>query len=187
MGGLKFFFEKIRVRLMNQKAYQNYFRKKGIRIGENCDIYKNVVFGSEPYLISIGNNVRITRNVNFITHDGGLWVLRNLGMVNKNADKYGRIVIKDNCNIGWNVTIMPGVTIGENCVIAAGAVVTKDVPPNSIVGGVPARMIEDIETYRAKIAPNLLDIRHFSPEQKKEYLLRHFEAGESHAKAGKES
>ena len=187
MGRWKSFFTAIRIKMMNQKHYQQYLRKLGVVIGANCEIYKSAVFGTEPYLIEIGSNVRITRNVNFITHDGGLWVLRNLGMVSKNADKYGRIVIGDNCNIGWNATIMPGVTIGENCVIAAGAVVTKDVPPNSIVGGVPARMIEDIETYRAKIAPNLLDIRHFSPEQKKEYLLRHFEAGESHAKAGKES
>lgn len=187
MGSWKSLLRKIRIKMMNQKKFQIYLRKTGVKIGKNCDIHKDVIFGTEPYLISIGNNVKITWNVNFITHDGGLWVLRNLGMVDRNADKYGRIVIKDNCNISWNVTIMPGVTIGENCVIAAGAVVTKDVPPNSIVGGVPARMIEDIETYQAKVSPNLLDIRHFSPEQKKEYLLRHFEAGESHAKAGKES
>lgn len=160
--------------MMNQQKYQSYLREKGVRIGVNCDIHKDAVFGTEPYLISIGNNVRITRNVNFITHDGGLWVLRNLGLVDKNADKYGRIIIKDNCNISWNVTIMPGVTIGENCVVAAGAVVTKDVPPNSIVGGVPAKMIEDIETYKTKNAQNLLEIRHFTPEKKKEFLLEHY-------------
>lgn len=174
MGSIKAWFRKIRIKMMDQKKYQSYLRKTGVKIGENCDINKSAVFGTEPYLISIGNNVRITRNVNFITHDGGLRVLRNLGMVDKNADKYGRIIIKDNCNISWNVTIMPGVTIGENCVIAAGAVVTKDVPSNSIVGGIPARMIEDIETYKNKHTSDLLNIRHFSPEKKKEYLLKYY-------------
>ena len=47
--------------------------------------------------------------------------------------------------IGGNVTILPGVTIGNNVVVAAGAVVTKDVPDNTLVGGVPARKIKDIE------------------------------------------
>ena len=54
-------------------------RKKGVKIGDNSEIYSTVSFGSEPYLISIGNNVRITAGVHFVTHDGGMWVLRNNG------------------------------------------------------------------------------------------------------------
>jgi acetyltransferase-like isoleucine patch superfamily enzyme len=52
------------------------------------------------------------------------------------------IRIGRNCWIGSKVTILDGVTIGENCVIAAGAVVTKNMPPNSVIGGVPARVIK---------------------------------------------
>lgn len=57
-----------------------------------------------------------------------------------------RVVIGKNVWIGANVTILPGVTIGDGAVIAAGAVVSKDVEPNTVVGGVPARLIKLIET-----------------------------------------
>ena len=57
--------------------------------------------------------------------------------------------------IGGNVTILPGVTIGNNVVVAAGAVVTKDVPDNTLVGGVPARKIKDIETFKVWVYPCL--------------------------------
>ncbi|HSH65021.1 MAG TPA: acyltransferase [Bacteroidia bacterium] len=60
--------------------------------------------------------------------------------VNRKGIKIGK-----NCWIGSKVTILDGVTIGENCVIAAGSVVNKDVPDNSIVGGVPAKVIKQID------------------------------------------
>lgn len=47
----------------------------GIIVGNNCEIQSNVTFGSEPYLIEVGDNVRITQGVTFVTHDGGMWVL----------------------------------------------------------------------------------------------------------------
>ena len=97
------------------------FLRNGGKIGENCEIFPNVEFGSEPYLITIGNNVRITNGVKFVTHDGGVWVLRNLGL--KDIDCFGEIIIGDNVHIGWNAIIMPNVKIGDNCVIGAGAVV----------------------------------------------------------------
>ena len=55
------------------------------------------------------------------------------------------VTIGNDVWIGGNVTILPGITIGDNVVVAAGAVVTKDVPPNTLVGGVPAIKIKDIE------------------------------------------
>ena len=63
----------------------------------------------------------------------------------KEAVKYGRISIGDNCNIGWDTIIMPNVQIGKNCVIGAGAVVTKSIPNGEIWAGIPAKKIETTE------------------------------------------
>ena len=101
-------------------------RTYGIVIGKNSEIQSDVNFGSEPYLIELGDNVRITSGVKFVTHDGGLWVLRNNGRL-KNADKFGKITVGNNVHIGFNTIIMPGVNIGNNVIIGCGAIVTKDI------------------------------------------------------------
>ena len=152
----------------------NLLRKKGIKIGKNCSIDKTAIFGTEPYLISIGDNVRITHNVQFITHDGGIWVLRNLHEVDKSADKMGPIKIGNNVNIGWNVILMPGVKIGDNVVIGIGSIVTKDVPSNSVVAGVPAKIIETIDEYSNKVKKHSLNTKDMNSKDKKNYLLSIF-------------
>lgn len=172
-GGISALAEKIKVRFMNNEQYIEYLRRKGTVIGTGCNIHKKAVFGTEPWLIRIGNNVRITKGVQFITHDGGLWTLRRMGLIDKEAVKYGAVRIGDNCNISWNVTIMPGVVIGKNCVIAAGAVVTKNVPPGTVWGGVPAKQIETIEEYHKKAAQTLVPTYSMGEEAKKTYLKEH--------------
>ena len=156
-------------RSSNEK-YISILRKQGVRIGENCDISKTAYFGGEPWLISIGNNTRITNDVKFVTHDGGLWTLRRMGKISPESVKYGSIHIGDNCNISWNAIIMPNVKIGNNCVIAAGAVVTKDVPDNQVWGGVPAKYIENIEEYFNKVENDLDETYSLSEKEKIEYL-----------------
>lgn len=141
----------------------------GGKIGSGCDIHPNVEFGSEPYLISIGNNVRITSGVRFITHDGGVWTLRKARGL-KNIDVFGPISVGDNSTIGWNAIIMPGVTIGKNCVVGAGAVVTHNVAENSIVAGVPAKVIETLDEYYDKAAETGDYTKNMTWEQKKKYL-----------------
>lgn len=163
----------IRKKTMSKKEYQDYLRKQGVQIGKECDIDKNAYFGSEPWLIKIGNNTRITRGVQFITHDGGLWTLRNLGLIGKEDVKYGNIKIGNNCNISWNVIIMPNVVIGDNVVIAAGAVVTKDIPDNSVWGGIPAHHIETLEEYANKVKENCVPTFSLSQEEKLMYLRKH--------------
>ena len=81
-------------------------------------------FGSEPYLITIGDHVRITAEARFITHDGGVWVFRNEEKM-KDVDVFGTIEIGNNVHLGNDVIIMPNVKIGDNVVIGCGAVVTK--------------------------------------------------------------
>ena len=146
-------------------------RKKGVRIGKGVDIGKNVNFGSEPYLIEIADNVRISSNVNLITHDGGLWTLRKMKLL-ENADFFGKIIIEENVNIGMNATIMPGVKIGKNSIVGLGAVVTKDVPSNTVVAGIPAKKIETIQEYYEKKKDKCDFTKNMNYKKKKEYLLR---------------
>lgn len=151
----------------------------GLRIGKGCELYGGVSFGSEPYLIEVGNQVRITSGVKFVTHDGGMWVLRNNGLL-ENADLFGRIKIGNNVHIGINAIIMPGVTIGDNCVIGCGAVVTKSIPSNSIAAGIPAKVIKSLDSYYED-KKDLVDYtKSMTPEEKKTFLLKkyHIETGE---------
>lgn len=141
-----------------------------MKIGKNCIIDKTAEFGTEPYLISMGDNVRITKGVRFITHDGSLWVPRNLGLVDKKADFFGKIVIGNNVNIGWDAIIMPGVQIGDNCIIAAGAIVTKNIPDNSVAVGMPAKVLESVQEYADKKRNSCVLTKNMTSKEKKAYL-----------------
>jgi acetyltransferase-like isoleucine patch superfamily enzyme len=147
-----------------------YWRSKGVIIGEMCEIYASASFGSEPYLITLGNHVRINAGVNFVTHDGGVWVLRELYEELKDIDMFGKIHVGNNVHIGTNALIMPGVTIGNNCIIGCGAIVTKDVPDNSIAVGVPARVIESVEEYKEKHLKDFERTKMLSRAEKEVYL-----------------
>ena len=162
---------KIKIWKANDEEYIELLRKTGLIVGEGCSISKTAYFGGEPWLIRIGNNTRITNDVKFITHDGGLWTLRKIGKLDEKDVKYSAIKIGDNCNISWNVIIMPGVTIGNNCVVAAGAVVTKDIPDNSVWGGIPARHIETLEEYYDKVKNSVVKTNGMDNDEKKKYLI----------------
>ncbi|MDD3810645.1 MAG: sugar O-acetyltransferase [Erysipelotrichaceae bacterium] len=111
-----------------------------IRLGENVFINFNNYF-MDGAQITIGDNVFIGPSCGFYTATHPIKYHER----NKGLEKALPIKVGDNCWIGANVSIMPGVTIGSGCVIAAGAVVTKDVPDNSMVGGVPATIIRIID------------------------------------------
>ena len=119
-----------------------YARKLGVTVGENC-ILGSFRFGSEPWLITLGNHVEITGNVTFITHDGATWVLRQDERYRR-VLRYGKITIGDNVFIGYGSILLPGVTIGEGAVIAAGSVVNRDIPPRVVAGGNPCRVIRPL-------------------------------------------
>lgn len=133
-----------------QRKRLNEFRRQGLQIAEDCRLVDMPSFGSEPFLISIGEHVAISGRVTFITHDGATHLFRHLPGF-EGVIRYGRITIRENCFIGLGATILPGVTIGPNTVVAAGAVVTKDAPPNSIVGGNPAQVITELDRYAQKV------------------------------------
>ncbi len=123
-------------------------RRAGAVIGEGCRFADLPDFGSEPYLIRIGRDVRFAPRVAMITHDGGIRVIQTLDPERYGTvHKFGRIEIRDNCVIGWGAIILPGVRIGPDCVIAAGSVVTRSIPPGVLAAGNPARPVMSIQGY----------------------------------------
>lgn len=125
-----------------------YARKKGVKVGENCRIYiKN--WGSEPFLVSIGDHVTVTSGVKFITHDGSTCLVKD--EKGKRYQRFAPIQVGSHVFIGVNSIIMPGVSIGSNVVIGAGSVVTKDIPDHSVAIGVPAKVVSSFDDFQAKI------------------------------------
>lgn len=157
-----------------KKTHVQKLRELGCIIGDNTEIHPNVDFGSEPYLITIGNHVRINTGVKLVTHDGGVWVLRLLDESLKNIDLFGEIHICSNVHIGTNAIIMPGVTIGENSIVGCGAVVTKNVPANTIVAGVPAKKIESLSEYKEKHSLDFVHTKHLSYKEKECFLKKKY-------------
>ena len=96
--------------------------------------------------VSIGNHVNLAQGITVTALN------HNFSDTNKLIDEQGvstqPVVISDDVWIGANAVILPGVTIGRHCVIAAGAVVTKDVPDNTLVGGIPAKVIKQLTVNR---------------------------------------
>lgn len=121
-------------------------RALGVRVGEGCRIISCQV-RSEYDLLTIGDRVTVSSEVLFITHDGTGWLARD---ERGRRYKLAPIVVGDDSFIGARSTILPGVRIGSDCIVAAGAVVTKSVPSGSIVGGNPARIIGDTGLFRER-------------------------------------
>lgn len=147
-------------------------RKMGVTVGDGCKFLDNPfrIFGSEPYLIKIGNNVELTNGVKIVTHDGGLWVLRNLYDDFKKSDFLAPVIIGNNVFIGNNSIILPGVKIGDNVVVGAGSVVTKNIKEGTVVCGVPAKQIKDIEDYKNDKKEKVIESKGLTFLQKKNLL-----------------
>jgi len=153
----------LRKRFSSPESYARYL---GVHIGDNCLI--NIRdWGTEPYLICIGNNVQITRGVSLLCHGGGHAVRWKY----PEFDTFGKIVIEDWCYIGSGAQIMPGVVVGYGSLVASGSIVTKSVPPYSVVAGNPARIICSTDDYVAKNIKFNLNTKRLTPKEKRLYLL----------------
>ena len=142
-----YFWCKLKISLLNKiqvgrKRYPEkeilpkWFRKHGVKIGDGCCIYSNILT-PESYLISIGNYVTISNNVQLITHDNSI----DKVLLDR-SDILGEITIGDNCFIGAHSIILPGVTLGNNTIVGAGSVVTKSFTESEIIiAGNPAKIV----------------------------------------------
>lgn len=120
---------------LNEEYWLDDYIKAGMKLGVNCDINPGLfVDHSHCWLIEIGNHVTIAPEVYLLAHDAS--TKRYL-----DKTKIGKVKIEDYAFIGARAIIMPGVTVGENAIVAAGSVVTKSVAANTVVGGNPAKVI----------------------------------------------
>lgn len=147
-------------------SYERQARYVGVTLGENNFIATRF-WGTEPYLITIGSHCQITGGVRIYTHGGAGAVRRWY----PKFDTFGKVTIGDYVYIGNHSLIMPGVTIGNNVLVAAGSVVTKSVPDNIVVGGNPARYICTIEEYLERNKKFNTDTKDVGHEEKKQILM----------------
>lgn len=173
--------KKIRYYLANRnyESKRKYLISKGAKIGEgtrlNCS---TTAFGTEPYLVTVGNDCLFAAEVHFITHDGGVKVLSDLNYFDgERMDIIAPVTIGDNVYIGTGAYIMPGVTIGNNVIIGAASVVTKDIPDNSVAVGIPCKVIKTVNEYyeSAKIRNRFYPTAKMSWEAKRVYYIDRFE------------
>lgn len=150
---LKRLFNKIRYW---RESPEHYARRIGVKVGNGCYIGTKL-FPSEPYLIEIGDNVRIAGETSFFTH-GGIWSLRKI-YNDPELDHFGKIKIGNNTYIGEKCMIMPGVTIGERCIVGGGSVVTKSVPDGCMVAGNPAKFIGYTDDFYHRLKESGHDTR----------------------------
>ena len=146
-------------------------RSEGVTIGRDCLVH-TPYFGVEPYLVVIGDHVAISAGTEFITHDAVGWMFQD----QPHWGLYGTIKVGNNTFFGLNCTILPGTTIGADCVIGAGSVVRGNIPDGSVVLGNPARVVMTTALLKQLSLNhrNKLDTHLLSSQEKRRVLRKHF-------------
>ncbi len=132
-------------RIKYMYKHQHQFKHLGKQL-----FWQSRKFPADPAYISIGDNVRISADVVFINHDTTRLMLNRAFDTNDFHAYYGCIYVGNNVMIGAGAMILPNVCIGNNVIIGAGAIVTKDIPDNSVVAGVPAKVIGSFDDFVEK-------------------------------------
>ena len=125
---------------------KDYFKS----IGEHCYL-QPWNFGTEPYMISFGNNVHIASGVTFINHDVSVFMLQYMDPKSEFKAKTGEITIGDNVFVGSNTILLYGTHIGNNVVIGAGSIVTKDIPDGVVAVGSPCKPIGNFDDWKERM------------------------------------
>lgn len=150
---IKHYLDSIRFHLARRKSSSliRYLKSKGISIGDGTTIPhpKTVTIDcSRPSLLTIGQNVRLNKDLTIQTHD-----FASMVFVNRDCEfipSFAPIHIGNNVYFGQKCTVLKGVTIGDNCIIGFGSIVTKDIPSNSVAVGRPAKVICSLDDYLTK-------------------------------------
>lgn len=126
----------------------------GARIGKNCNICAHTFIEND---VVVGNNVTIKCGVflwDGISIEDNVFIGPNATFTNDKFPKskqypaeFSRTILRQGASLGANCTILPGITIGENSLVGAGSVVTKDIPPNTVVAGNPAKIIRFLKEF----------------------------------------
>lgn len=140
----------------NTKIWHFCHIQKGASVGQNCSIGQNVNISNN---VRIGNDVKIQNNVSVyegVEIEDGVFLGPSCVFTNdltprarfpKGSANYKKTIVKEGASIGANATIVCGNTVGRYAMVAAGAVVTKDVPEYALVAGVPAKVIGTVDEY----------------------------------------
>lgn len=120
-------------------AYLFYLKRLGVSIGQNTNISLRAKIDTRRGKIIIGENCYITYGCVILSHDA------TAKRIDPHDDGSGTVIIEDNVFIGVNSVVLRNVRIGRNSIVGAGSVVTKDVPPNVIVAGNPAKIIKNLD------------------------------------------
>lgn len=148
-------------------SHERYARFIGVNLGTNNDIQENELWSSEPWLITVGNNCQFVLGSRIFTHGGG----RVLRTIEADYDSFGKVIIGNSVYLGANSLIMPGVTIGDGVLVAAGSVVTKSVPANVVVGGNPAKILCTINEYYEKNKKYNAHTKQMTKDEKRSFIL----------------
>ena len=125
----------------------NYLRDKHIfaEVGENVRFQPRLI-PLYPELIKLHDNIMIAAGVRFVTHDASYAIFNGMDMGHF-PEKVGCIEVMSNVYIGYNCTIMSNVRIGDKIIIGANSIVTKDLEPNGVYVGSPARKISTFDEF----------------------------------------
>lgn len=135
----------------NSDTYIKYLRKIGVVVGENCTIYvpsKTTIDETNPFMLQIGNNVKISQGVIILTHDFS-WSVTS-GVFGNITGNMGEVNIGNNVFIGMNAILTKNTRIGNNVIIGAGSIVTHDCESNYVYAGSPAKKIMSINAFYEK-------------------------------------
>lgn len=159
----------------------SYAKWVGVNVGDNPHFYGTTSWGTEPWLITLGDNVHITGGCKFINHDGGTLIFRSQI---PDLEITKPIIVGNNVYIGEDSLILPGVHIGNNVIIGARSVVTKDIPDNSVAVGTPCKVIKSSDEYLEKIKKESLHLGNLKGKEKDEALKKYYHYQKKKANRG---
>ena len=150
-----------------------FARYIGVTIGEHCRLIHPTfgTFGSEPYLVKVGNDVTIAKGVQFITHDGSLELFRKKEPL---VELFSPINIGNNVFVGVNSVLLPGVIIEDNVIVGAGSIVKGVLKSNGVYAGVPAKYICSLDEFYEKNKDKYTYVRHLPLKEKHDFIKQRF-------------